>query len=197
MVKRFLEPDARRSSPFVDRSRKLRLLPGARQLVLGAVATLALAVLPSELYGSPPGGSHLVIVESKGAAGKMDRQRLTWVVEQGCLELHIGESAVPEIGLIHLAREEAHAGGVPAGMTVMVERSSLNVDWKGEAPPARFLVWVVGAPDDAKIVGAVAHVLRWHLELELSDGDLLLAEKRILQRLKATVDVSSFAKRHP
>lgn len=66
-------------------------------------------------------------------------------------------------------------------------------EWKGDAP-ARFLVWVVGRPDDPKMVGAVAHVLRMHLQLELSDSDLLLAEKRVLQRLNATVDVSSFVK---
>jgi hypothetical protein len=76
----------------------------------------------------------------------------------------------------------------------MVERSFVNVDGKGDATPARFLVWMVGRPDDQMMVGAVVHVLRWHLQLELSDRDLLLAEERILQRLRATVDASAFVK---
>ena len=167
----------------------------ARPLALGAVASLALAVRPTALCGSPPAGKHLVIVESSDATGKIDRQRLIRIVEQVCSELHIGESTVPEIVLIHLANDEARAGGVPAGTTVMVERSFLSAERKGDAMPGRFRVWVVGRPDDQKVVGAVAHVLRLHLQLELSDSDLLLAEKRILQRLNATVDVSSFVNR--
>lgn len=195
MVKSFTEPDASRSSRSADRSPGLRLLRAARQLVLGAVVSLALAVRPTALCGSPPAGRHIVIVESGEATGKIDRQRLIWIVEQVRLELHIVESAVPEIVLIHLTNDEARVGGVPVGTTVMVERSFLNVEWKDDAWPARFLVWVVGRPDDQKMVGAVAHVLRLHLQLELSDSDLLLAEKRILQRLNATVDVSSFVNR--
>jgi hypothetical protein len=135
-----------------------------------------------------------VVVESSDATGKIDRQRLIRIVEQVCSELHIGESAVPEIVLIHLANAEARAGGVPAGTTVMVEHAFLSVESKGDAMPARFLVWMVGRLDDQMMVGAVAHVLRLHLQLELSDSDLLLAEKRILQRLNAAVDVSSFVK---
>jgi hypothetical protein len=166
----------------------------ARRLALGAVATLALTALPPALYGSPTAGSHIVIVESNDAAGKIDRQRLNRIAERVCSELHVRESAVPEIVLIHLTGDEARAGGVPAGMTVMIERSLLSAEWKGDAMLARFLVWVVGRVDDQMMVGAVAHVLRMHLQLALSDHDLLLAEKRILEWLKATVDVSSFVK---
>jgi hypothetical protein len=165
-----------------------------RQLALGAIAIFALAVSPTALHGTPPAGRHIVIVESKDAAGKIDRQRVTRIEEQVCSELHIDDSAVPEIVLIHVTDDEARAAGMPAGMMVMVERSFRSVEGTGDAMPTRFLVWVVGRPDDPKLVGAVAHVLRLHRQLELSDGDLLLAEKRVLQRLNATVDVNSFVK---
>lgn len=194
MVKSLTKPDASRSSRSEDRSPGFHLLRAARQLALGAVAGLALAVLPAALCGSPPADRHVVVVESSDANGKIDHQRLTRIVEQVRSELHIDESAVPEIVLIHVTDDEACAAGVPAGMAVMVERSFPSVEGKGDAMPARFLVWVVGRPDDRKMVAAVAHVLRLHLQLELSDGDLLLAEKRILQRLNATVDVNSFVK---
>jgi hypothetical protein len=195
MVKNFAKPDANQSSISTDRAPGLRLLRAARQLVLSAIAILALAVSPTALFGTPPAGRHIVIVESKDAAGKIDRQRVIRIEEQVRSELHIDESTVPEIVLIHVTEDEAQAAGVPAGMMVMVERSFLNLESKDDAVPARFLVWVVGKPDDPKMVGAVAHVLRLHLKLQLSDGDLLLAEKRILQRLNATVDVNSFVKR--
>jgi hypothetical protein len=166
----------------------------ARELTLGAFASLVLVVHPTELRGSPPADRRIVVVESSDATGKIDRRRLIRIVEQVCSELHIGESALPEIVLIHVTNDEARAVGVPAGTAVMVERSFLSVEGKGDAMPARFRVWMVGRPDDQMMVGALAHVLRLHLELELSDSDLLLAEKRILQRLNATVDVSSFVK---
>lgn len=166
----------------------------ARQLALVAVATLALAGAATAVYGSPSVGRHIVIVESPDAAGKIDHQRLLRIVEQACSELHIAEAALPQIVLIHVTDDEARAGGVPAGETVMVERSFVSFERNGEAMPARFLVWMVGRPDDQKMVGAVAHVLRMHLQLGLSDRDLLLAEMHILQRLNATVDVSSFVK---
>ena len=194
MAESWSGPDASRSSLPADRSPGPGLIRPLRQLALGAVATLALTVLPPALYGSSTAGSHVVIVESNDAAGKIDRQRLNRIVEQVCSEFHIAELAVPEIIFIHVTGDEARAAGVPAGTTVMVERSFLSVEWKGDAMPARFLVWVVGRVDDQMMVGAVAHVLRLHLQLTLSDRDLLLAEKRILERLNATVDVSSFVK---
>jgi hypothetical protein len=63
---------------------------------------------------------------------------------------------------------------------------------QGDAMPARFLVWMVGR--DQTMVAAVTHVLRLRFQLALRDRDLLLAEKRILERLNATIDVSSFVK---
>jgi len=194
VVKNVTKPAASRSSPSAARSLVLRLLRAARQIALGAVASLALAVAPTAFCGPSPAGRHIVIVESRDAAGKIDRQRLIRILEQASSELHIGESAVPEIVLIHVTDDEARAGGVPAGKAVMVERSSLSDEREGDAMPVRFLVWVIGRPDDRKMVSAVVHVLRMHLQLQLSDRDVLLAEKSILQRLNTTVDVSSFVK---
>ena len=194
MIHSPLKLDASRSFLSPDRALEPRLTRVAHRLALSAVVTLALAVLPPALHGFPTAGSHLVIVESNDAAGKIDRRRLIRIVEQVCSELHIAESEVPETIFIHLTDDEARSGGVPAGTTVMVERSLVSAEWKGDAMPARFLVWMVGRVDDQMMVAAVTHVLRLHLQLAISDRDLLLAEKRILQRLNATVDKSTFVK---
>src|SRR6516164_9428039 len=119
MVKGFTKPDANQSSLSADRSSGLCLLRAMRQLTLGAIAILALAVSPTALCGTPPAGRHIVIVESKDAAGKIDRQRVIRIEEQVCSELHIDDSAVPEIVLIHVTDDEARAAGMPAGMMVM------------------------------------------------------------------------------
>lgn len=194
MIERATQPLAKRYLLCAEPSPGPRLFRAARQLALGAIVTLALAFRPPALCGSPPATRHLVIVESRGAAGKIDRLRLLRIVQQARSELHVDESAVPDIVLIHLSNDEARAGGVPLGTSLMVERSFLSVDGKNDARPPRFLVWMVGKPYDQMMVGAVAHVLRLHLQLDISDHDLLLAEERILQRLNSTVDVSSFVK---
>lgn len=165
-------------------------LPAARRL--GFIVGLALSFALSASAGSLD--ARVVIVQSSDAAGSIDRHRLMTIVEQACSEFHIDESAVPHIVLIHLRDDEARASGVPAGAPVMVERSLLTVEQKREAAPARFLVWVVGKSNDEKLVGAVAHVLRLHLRSDLSDADLLGAERRIVRRLDATVDANAFVK---
>ena len=101
---------------------------------------------------------------------------------------------MPGIVFIHLSDDGAHAAGVPAGTTLMVERAFVSVDQKRAGGPQRFLVWLVGDPDDSKVVGAIAHVLRMHMRLEISDADLLTAEKRIVRHINATVSVNSFVK---
>jgi len=193
MIGSSVAPGAHRSSPFAERSPRPHFLCAARQLILGAVATLALVVLPLALHSSPT-VDHVVVVESASAAGRIDRQRVIRIVEQVCSELRIAESAIPELVFIHLDADEARSSGVPAGKTVMVERTSVTLESRGDALPARFLVWIVGRVDDKMIVAAVTHVVRLHLQLGLSDQDLLLAQKRVLQRLNATIDVSSFVK---
>jgi hypothetical protein len=186
MKKLYATPAASTSLPFVG------LLPPSLRVL--AMAILALVTLLPTSPASPPTHSHIVIVESDGAAGKIDRQRLDRIADQVCNELHIAESTVPQMIFIHLTKKEAEASGVPSNTPVMIERSFLSLEWLNDARPARFFIWIVGKVDDPMLVGAVAHVLRQHLQLSLSDQDLLLAEKRILDRLKATVDVDSFVK---
>lgn len=159
-----------------------------------ALAAVLAAAFPAAPAGFAAAEGHIVITESNGAGAKMDRRRVASIVDQVCAELHRDKSAMPETVFIHLSDDEARAGGVPGATTVMVERSSLSVEQKREGAPERFLVWLVGEPDDSKVVGAVAHVLRLHLRLDISDADLLIAEKRIARRVGATVNVNAFRK---
>jgi hypothetical protein len=186
MAKPYATPAPGTSLPFAG------LLPPYQRVL--AMAILALASLLPTSSAHPPAPAHIVIVESDGAAGKIDRQRLDRIADQVCYELHIAESTVPQMIFIHLTNKEAEASGVPSNTPVMIERSFLSLEWKNDAQPARFLIWIVGKVDDSMLVGAVAHVFRQHLQLTLSDQDLLLAEKRILDHLNATVDVNSFVK---
>lgn len=162
---------------------------------IGVTLLLAAELVLSALAATASGQtleSRLVIVQSSGSAGKLDHQRLAVLVQQACAELHVDASAVPQIVFIRLSGAEAHVGGVPAGAALMVERAVVTIERQHASVPPRFLVWMVGAPSDSKIVAAVVHVLAQHLQLDLSEADLASAERRILLRLGATVDVHSF-----
>ena len=165
-------------------------LRGARQF---ALALLICGLIPARpLFAAPQIDGRVVVVESRDAAGRIDRQRLLTVLRQACAELHLDEAAVPRILVVHLTAGEALVGAVPAGAGMMVEKVDVKVE-HGE-PTSRFIVWLVGQPSDQRLVHAAVDVLSHHLGLALSAADTLSTERRLSLRLAATVDAKSLLK---
>ena len=158
-----------------------------------AILSLALTLPVPAFAAADPLDRHIAIVQANHASGKLDRRRLIAILQRSCAELHIDEPSVPRIVFIRISQKDASVGGVPADAPVLVERAYLTVDGK-TGNQARFLVWIVDKPSDQNLVAAIMHVLRLHLDLNLSDADLNSAAQRILRQLNATVDVKSFVK---
>ncbi len=166
---------------------------GSFQLGL-AIAGLALTLPANASSARRQVEGRIAIVQSDRHASRLDRYRLITILERACAELHLDGSSFPRIVFIRLSRDEASAGGVPAGAPVLVERAFLTVEGKDKTEAARFLVWIVNEPSDEKLVAAVVRALCLHFGLRLSEADRLSAEQRIVRRSSATVDVNSFVK---